>query len=292
MGLAADIQGSPWWQGAVLLCSALWVLISVLRGWANGLMRQLTAIGAFVVAAFLVIHFTGNLAEHLPRAVPRVFQIPLAGLLIWIISYGGISLVGRIIFKRTRDHDSSAVRIIYGVGGALVGLAYGLFFIWSLLLGVRVAGRIAENQIEIQGAENASQGKFVLGLAKLNNSLELGIGRSVINSVDPTPPAFYRELDRYSRLLGNPRSIRKMLDYPGFRGVLQDPKIVALRSDPEILADLQAGNLLGIFSNPKVLALPNDPLLRPIFSLNELKAALDFAGNSTNDEPASQRNPW
>jgi len=65
-----------------------------------------------------------------------------------------------------------------------------------------------------------------------------------------------------------------------------------LRSDPEILADLQAGNLLGIFSNPKVLALPNDPLLRPIFSLNELKAALDFAGNSTNYEPASQRNPW
>jgi len=284
MGPAAEIQGSPQWQSAVLLCSSLWVLISTLRGWANGLMRQLAAIVAFLVAAFLVLHFTSNLAEYLDREVPRIFQTAVAALLIWIISYNGILLVGRILFKRTRDQDFLLIRIIYGVGGASIGFAFGLFFIWSILIGVRVIGRIAENQIEIQRAESEPSGKFVLSLAKLKNSVELGIGRSVINAIDPAPPAFYRELDKYSRLIGNARAIRKMLDYPGFRSVLQDPKIVDLQRDPELLAEMQSGNLLGVFSNRKVVALLNDPQLRKVFSLGELKAALDYAGNTSKDD--------
>lgn len=284
MGLASEIQGSPQWQGTVLLCSALWILISMLRGWTAGLMRQLMAIVAFLVSAFLVLHFTSNLAEYLHREVPQVFQTAIAALLIWIISYNGILLIGRILFKRTRDQDSLPVRIIYGAGGALLGFAYGLFFIWSILIGVRVIGRIAENQIEMQRAESEPSGKFVLSLAKLKNSVELGVGRSVINAVDPAPPAFYRELDQYSRLIGNPRAIRKMLDYPGFRRVLQDSKIVDLQRDPELLADIQSGNLLGVFANRKVVALMNDSQLRQVFSLGELKAALDYAANTSKDD--------
>jgi hypothetical protein len=247
-------------------------------------MRQAAAIVALLFAAFLVLHFTGNLADYLHRAVPGVFQIPIAALLIWIISYNGILLIGRILFKRTSDQSSMPVRIIYGAGGALIGFAYGLFFIWSLLIGIRVAGRIAQDQIEIQRADREPPGKFVLSLAKLKNSMELGIGRSVINAVDPAPPAFYRELDKYSRLIGNPHAIRKMLEYPGFRNVLQDPKIVELQRDPELLADIHNGNLLAVFSNPKVVALTNDAHLRQVFSLGELKAALDYAGNTTNED--------
>ena len=145
MGPVAEIQGSPQWQGAFLLFSGLWVLISVLRGWANGLMRQLMTVVAFLVAAFLVLHGSSHVAEYLHRDIPQVFQIPIAALLIWIVSYGGIVIIGRILFKRTRDQDSPAVRIICGAGGALIGFAYGLFFIWSLAIGLRVTGRIAEN---------------------------------------------------------------------------------------------------------------------------------------------------
>jgi hypothetical protein len=279
-----EVKGEWTWQGAVLLFSGLWVLISMLRGWTNGLMRQLTAIMAFFVAAFLILHFTSNLAEYLHLEVPSVLQIPIAALLIGVISYNGIFLIGRILFKRTPDQDFLLARLIYGVGGALIGFGYGIFFIWSLLIGVRVSGRIAENQIEIQRAENEPSGKFILNLAKLKNSVELGIGRPVIDAVDPVRPEFYRELDHYTRLIGNPRVIRKMLEYPGFRAVLQDPKILDLQRDPEILADMQGGNLLGVFTNRRVVALLNDQHLRQVFSLKELKAALDFAGNSMNDE--------
>ena len=75
-----------------------------------------------------------------------------------------------------------------------------------------------------------------------------------------------------------------MLDYPGFHRVLQDPKIVDLQRDPELLADIQSGNLLGVFSNRKVVALLNDPHLRQVFSLGELKAALDYAGDTSKDD--------
>ena len=92
-----------------------------------------------------------------------------------------------------------------------------------------------------------------------------------------------------SRLIANPRAIRKMLDYPGFRRVLQDPKIVDLQRDPEILADMQSGNLLGVFANRKVIALLNDSHLRQAFSPAELEAALDYAENSANDNENRER---
>ena len=283
MGTAADIQGSPQWQTAFLLLAALWLLLSTLRGWTNGLMRELTGIVAFLVATFLIVHFTGNLAAYLHLEVASILQTPIAALLLWIISYNGVVLIGRVLFKRTRDQDSLLARMIFGAGGALVGLIYGFFFIWCLLIGVRVIGRIAENQIEMERDANEPSGKLVLNLAKLKNSIELGTGRLVVDAVDPTPPAFYRELDRCSRLIGNPRAIRKMLDYPGFRRAFQDPKITDLRQDPEVLADMQSGNVLGVLANRKVIALLNDSQLRQAFSPAELEAALDYAGNAASD---------
>ena len=283
MGAGADIQGSPQWQTAFLLLAALWVFFSILRGWTNGLMRQLTAIVALLVGTFLVLHFTGDFAGYLHLEVAGIFQTPIAALLLWIMGYNGVVLLGRILFKRTRDQDSLPVRMIFGAGGALVGFVYGFFFIWCLLIGVRVTGRIAENQIEMERAASEPCGRLALNLAKLKNSIELGIGRVVVDAVDPAPPAFYRELDRCSRLIANPRAIRKMLDYPGFRRVLQNPKIADLQRDPEILADMQSGNLLGVFANRKVVALLNDSELRQAFSPAELEAALDYAGHTAND---------
>ncbi|MBV8352005.1 MAG: hypothetical protein JOZ21_06990, partial [Verrucomicrobia bacterium] len=166
---------------------------------------------------------------------------------------------------------------------------FGVSFLRRILNGVRVTGRNAENQIETERAASEPSGRLLLNLAKLKNSIELGIGRVVVDAVDPTPPAFYRELDRCSRLIANPRAIRKMLDYPGFRRVLQDPKIVGLQRDPEILADVQSGNLLGVFANRKVVALLNDSHLRQAFSPAELEAALDYAENSANDNENRER---
>jgi len=150
--------------------------------------------------------------------------------------------------------------------------------------------KFGSGQVNREDARDALRGSCS-GLAALAHLLHaVHEGDTILNerqkmcAVDPSPPAFYRELDQYSRLIGNPRVLRKMLDYPGFHSVLQDPKIVDLQRDPELLADMRSGNLLGVFSNRKVLALLNDPRLRQVFSLGELKAALDYAGDTSKDD--------
>ena len=275
---AADIQGSLGWQTTFVLISAGWLLLSVMRGWVKGLIYQLLAIVAVIGAGFLVSWFAGPFAEllHSTTNLSGLTLTLLAVVLVWGIAYNVILLIGRILFKRTRDQDPGVVRLIYGFGGALVGLIYGLIFIWVIVIGVRVIGRVAENEVEIQRSRSDPLPVWIMNAAKLKNSVELGVGRAVITTVDPLPSDFYREIDLCSRLIANPQAIRKMIEYPGFKHLWQNPKITSLEHDPEIVAALQKGNILILMSHPKIVALLNDPELRAVFSREQLDAALKY----------------
>jgi Colicin V production protein len=277
MASADHIQASPEWQTAVFLAAALWILVSVVRGWGKGLMRQLTGLVAFFAAGYLVLNYSSRVGEFLSPYLSALFLFPLAAILIWILSFNIIALVGRLLFKRTRDCESPIVRLIYGVGGGIIGLGYGLLFVWCVLIGLKVIGRIAENQVEIQRAKNESSGSFVLNFAKLKNSVELGYGRTLLDSIDPLPRRFYRDLDKYSRVIEDPEAMQKLLEYPGFRRIWESPQIVELERDPRIVADLQRGDIVGILTNRKVVALLNDPQIRSAFTQGDLEAALNYA---------------
>ena len=277
MASAGYIQASHEWQTAVFLAAALWILVSVVRGWGKGLMRQLTGLVAFFAAGYLVLNYSSRVSEFLSPYLPALFLFPLAAILIWILSFNIIALVGRLLFKRTRDCESPVVRLIYGVGGGIIGLGYGLLFVWCVLIGLKVIGRIAENQVEIQRAKNESSGSLVLNFAKLENSVELGYGRTLLDSIDPFPRRFYRDLDKYSRVIEDPEAIQKLLEYPGFRRIWESPQIVELERDPRIVADLQRGDIVGVLTNRKVVALLDDPQIRSAFTQGDLEAALNYA---------------
>ena len=277
--------GSAQWQTAVFLIAAAWIFLNAVRGWGKGLMRQVAGIIALFAAGFLVLHYTGRMEEFLRPHVPALFLIPISAVLIWVLSFNSIVLIGRLLFKRTRDCESSLLRLIYGLGGGAIGVGYGLLFVFCVLIGVKVIGRIAENQVEIQRAKNESSGALILNLAKLKHSVELGFGRRVLDSLDPFPSRFYRELDQYSRVIADPESFQKLLEYPGFRQIWENPQVIEIERDPEIVADVQRGNILGVFTNQKVVALFNDPQIRSAFSQGDLDAALHYAlrsrGNGT-----------
>jgi Colicin V production protein len=274
---AGHIQGSQQWQTAVFLAAALWILVSVARGWGKGLMRQLSGLAAFFAAGYLALNYTGPVSEILSPHLPALFLFPLAAILIWVLSFNLIVLLGRLLFKRTRDYESPLVRLTYGVGGGIIGLGYGLLFVWCVLMGLKVIGRIAENQVELQRARNESSGSLVLNIAKLKNSVELGYGRVLLDSIDPLPRRFYRDLDQYSRVIEDPEAMQKLLEYPGFRRSLGSPQIVDLERDPQIVADLQRGDIVGVLTNRKVVALLNDPQIRSAFTQEDLEAALNYA---------------
>jgi uncharacterized membrane protein required for colicin V production len=277
MAGADDIQGSHQWQTVVLVVAAVWLLVSAVKGWGKGLMRQLVGIVALFAAGYLVLCYSGLVGEFLQAYLPAVLLLPAAAVIIWVFSFNLIVFIGRLLFKRTKDCQSTSLRLIYGVGGGVIGLGYGLLFVWCILIALKVVGQLAENQVEMQQVKNERPGAFVLNLAKLKNSVELGSGRAVLDSIDPLPRRFYRDLDEYSRVIEDPEAIQKLLEYPGFRRVLDSPRVLELERDPQIAADMKKGNVLGVLTNRKVIALLNDPEIRSAFTQRDLEAALNYA---------------
>ena len=277
MASIADIQGSQQWETAIFLIAAAWILVSAARGWGKGLMRQLVGIVALVAAGFLVLHYTGQMSEFLHPHIPALILVPVAAVLIWILSFNSIVLIGHLLFKRTKECESPLLRLIYGVGGGIIGLCYGLLFVWCVFIGLKVIGRIAANQVEIQRVKNERSEAFILNLAKLKNSIELGYGRALLDLVDPFPRSFYREIDQYSRVIEDPEALRKLLDYPGFRRMWESPQVAELERDPEIAADLRRGDIVAILTNRKVIALFDDPQIQSVFTQGDVEAALTYA---------------
>ena len=281
---AGDIQGSHQWQTLALVLAAVWLLVSTVRGWGKGLMRQLVGIVALFAAGYLVLCYSGLVGEFLRPHLPALLLLPAAALIIWVVSFNLIALIGRLLFKRTKDCQSNSLRLIYGVGGGIIGLGYGLLFVWCMLIALKVFGQIAENQVKMQRMKNESSGAFVLNLAKLKNSVELGSGRAVLDSIDPLPRRFYRDLDQYSRVLEDPEAIQKLLEYPGFRRILESPQALEVERDPQIAADVKKGNIIGVFTNRKVIELLNDPHIQSAFTQGDLEAALNYALTSQGNK--------
>src|SRR5436190_16526581 len=143
-------NGSPLWQMVFLSFAAVLLLLEVVRGYRLGLPRQLMR-GAAVIAAYAAGYFGGNLLLPLLRPVlkwPDFIVSMIGGALLAIVVYGVIASLGSLLFKRTAQHPSGAVRLVYGFSGALAGIAFGLFFIWLLLVGIRSIGSIADAQVQ------------------------------------------------------------------------------------------------------------------------------------------------
>ena len=126
--------------------------------------------------------------------MPDIVISALAGAILAVVVYGIIAGLGSVLFKRTAQQSSGPVRLVYGLSGAFVGLLFGAFFIWLILVGIRSIGSIAEAQVQAKPA-NAEDSRresdplrkimalpsptldadsFTTLLARLKNSVELG----------------------------------------------------------------------------------------------------------------------
>jgi hypothetical protein len=276
-GIGPD--GSEYWRTLFLALAGAWVILSIFRGWTQGILRQLLvplALAGALVAVVLIGPVASGYFRDNTR-LPAPLSMLLVGAVIWFFVYNLLVFVGGIIFKRTRDQDVTLVRLFFGAGGAFVAIIYALLQIWLITVGIRVFGRIAEGQIAIQSSRAAAPHGFVVGLARLKNSLELGSGRAILDSVDPVPQDVYQRIGQGSRLLASPRAIGRLFEFPAFRSIWENPKIRALQTDPEILEGVRRGDFLSLVSNPKVIALWSDPNVRALLSGNQIQAALDYA---------------
>ena len=296
------VSGSPLWQTIFLSFAGILLLLQVLRGWHLGLPRQLVRLAA-LVAAYSTALFGGRLLLPLLRPlikVPDFIISAVGGAILAMIVYSVINTVGTILFKRTGQQQSGIVRLAYGATGAVLGLFFGLFFIWLLLLGIRSLGAVAEAQINASGprqiprfeeragarsarsnraspVETPQQDSIAMSLARLKKSVELGPIGGVVKQTDVLSGGASETLGQVGEVFSKPERAARFLSYPGVTELADHPKILALRADPEIASMLEQGRLWALLQDDRLIEAANDPdLARQIKSL-DLKAALDYA---------------
>ncbi len=296
------VSGSPLWQTIFVSFAAILLLLQILRGWHLGLPRQLVRAGA-LVAAYSTALFGGALLVPWLRPilnVPDFIISALGGAILALIVYSVINTVGTILFKRTGQQESGIVRLVYGFSGAFLGLFFGLFFIWLLLVGIRSLGAIAEAQINASApsrvprfeertggraatpmrrtpVESPEQDGFAMSLARLKKSVELGSFGEVVKQTDVLPGGGYETLGKVGEVFAKPERATRFLTYPGVVELADNPKILALRADPEVANMLEQGRLWELLQDDRLIEVANDPELKRQIKNLDFKAALDHA---------------
>lgn len=282
--------GSPLWQSIFLSFALVLILFEVARGWRNGIARQAVRLIA-LIAAYAAAIFSGRLLLPLVRPflrMPDFFISLVAGALFALVVYMIINALGSILFKRTGQQSAGLVRLLYGVCGAVLGIFFGLFSVWLMVVAIRSIGAVAGAEIHNQAsprhstnplasAPPATPAPMIASLAKLKNSIELGSLGNAVKAVDVVPADTYQTLGKVGTVVSNPQSAERFLSYPGAKELTGNPKIIALREDPEILDLIKQQRFLDLLQNPKLIEAVNDPALAAQLRSFEFHKALDYA---------------
>ena len=295
------VSGSPLWQAVFVSIAVLLLLLQVIRGWRLGLPRQLVRLGA-LVAAYGTALFGGQAALPFLRPLLKVPDFALSaigGAILATIVYFVINTVGTILFKRTDQQSSGGVRVVWGISGAALGFVFGLFFIWIMIIGIRMIGAVAEAQINARAPERIEplierpltpraqarrtptevpdQNSLTFSLARLKKSVELGAMGEVVKQADVVPAGVYDTLTKVGELASKPERASRFLSYPGVVELTENPKILALRADPEVVRMLEEGRFWDLVQDDRLIEAANDPELRAQLKKFDLKKALEYA---------------
>ena len=291
-----SVAGSPLWQIVFVSFAFVLILFEVLRGWRRGLPRQVARLGALVAAYFagwFASKFFGPLLGMfvtLPDALLSIF----AGALFALIIYAVISGTGSALFRRTNQHDSLIVRMLYGSTGALLGIFFGCFMVWLIVVAVRSIGSVADAQVHAQANDSSvvhavdvrrrifseqseDEAPLTTSLARLKNSVEMGVIGNAVKKVDVVPQKTYDLIERVGGIAANPQAAERFLEFPGAKELSEHPKIIALRNDVEIQQMLSQGQFLELIQDHRIIDAANDSDLRARLKKFDLNAALNYA---------------
>ena len=296
MSQIQSAAGSPLWQIVFLSFALVLVVFEVLRGWRRGLPRQVARLGALIAAYFagwFASKFLGPLLGMFVR-LPDTLLSVCAGALFGLIVYAVVSGTGSALFRRTGQHDSLIIRIAYGSTGALLGVFFGCFWVWLIVVGIRSIGSVANAEVRAQANDSSvlhavdvrrrifseqteDEAPLTTSLARLKNSVEMGMIGNAVKKVDFVPQQTYDLIEKLGGVASDPQAAERFLEYPGAKELSEYPKVVALRNDQEIAQMLNQGQLLELIQDQRVIDAANDPDLRARLKKFDLNAALDYA---------------
>jgi len=291
------VAGSPLWQAIFVSFAIVLILFEVVRGWRLGLFRQLVRV-AGLAAAYAAGFLGGKLIVPLARPflkLPDIILSVLGGAVLALVVYALVVSIGTILFKRIGQQNSKLVRVVYALSGAVVGLFFGAFLLWMIVVSIRAIGAIADAQVRSRTSSQATDvhaldvrrrfleesseqsATLAISLARLRNSLELGTVGDAVKGTDLVPSQTYETLGKVGSVFSNPKAAQKFLTFPGARELSEHPKIVALRNDPEISDMIAQGRVLDLLQDRRIIDAANDSMLREQIKKFDWQRALDYS---------------
>src|SRR4051794_13658708 len=125
----SEISGSSAWQLVVLSFGVCLALFEFVRGWRLGVMRQIVRAVA-IMSAYAVAYFGGGLLVPYLRSwlqVPDFIISGVGGAILAVLVYAVVSSLGKLLFKTTARQSNKSTRLVYGLGGAFLGVCFSLF---------------------------------------------------------------------------------------------------------------------------------------------------------------------
>lgn len=302
--------GSHLWQLVFVSFAVILVLFEVMRGWNRGIARQLARLAA-LIAAYFAAYFGGTFVVPLARPflnLPDKIVSIAAGAALALIIYVTINGLGSLLFKRTKQYESATARVFCGLGGAVIGLLFGSFLVWMVVVGVRSLGSIADAKMrhetdneatavpprtlhavdvrrKLAGEPIEESSTVMASLARLKNSLELGSVGDLVKKTDVVSSQTYDTLGKVGRVVSDAESVERLLAFPGMQEFSNHPRTVALRNDPQVRQLIEQGRVMELMQNQTIIDALNDPTWIDQFRRFDIKRALDFA---LQDKPGDQ----
>jgi len=274
------IEGSQQWQSVIFGVAGLFMLYNVWKGWRVGVVRgvlRLAALFCAWIGGSAASGVTGTLITFFTKETPLLAPA-FSGLLVGLAIYIVISLMARLLFKTTGEHEGM-VRFVFGFFGALFGIIYGLLILWAGITLIRGVGACGELRVMQARNENRSleTEKAAQTLIKLKSSLELGVTGQTLKKADPLPSSFYDNIVKLSMIGGDQQALVRFFQYPQSQELLNNPKISAIIQDPALERASQNHNVLPLLRNKNVQAAATDPHVLDLLRSFDLTAALNFA---------------
>ena len=286
--------GASTWQFVFVSLAVVILLLEVIHGWRLGLIRQLVRLIAIIVA-YSCGFFAADATIPLLRShlkLPDPVLAAVGGAILAFILFAAINLIGAFLFKKTAQQPSPAIRLVWGITGALLGILLGVFTLWLTFTGIRMVGSVAQARLHtpnppgvtahpkgtVDPAASASPANpLITMLADMKSSLEGGHVGEAVRAVDPLPPALYRGLEKAGEVASNPECAERFLSFPGAREISEHPRVVALRNDRQVMELIASGQIFELLKNQRMIDALNDPSLQARIKKFDLERALDYA---------------
>lgn len=267
------------WASWLPAAAGIYLLFEIWRGWRRGIVRHGVSVFALLTAGgigWIFAWMTGGIVDRLiPLPVPAGRLV--VGLAAGLAFYVAVVTLSSLLFKKTSQQSSGIVRLIYGFGGAVFGLIFGLTILWGGVSILRALGAMAQGQKAAAAHNGAPASPVDKKLAALKGSLEHGETGSLVEKVDIVPSSTYSVIAKLVQLSRSPDAVHRFFEYPGTQQLLMQPKIAGLFTDESVIAAASEGDYFGLLSNPKLSAVISDPEVQKSFANFELEKALDYA---------------